>query len=192
MSHRALFLFAFIMSTMTSSASAVTMRLEFDASDFYDGVGSTEPPTNHVHGVFTYRLRADGYTIDSVSSVSLTIDTHTYSVAEVGSLSHGHETFDLIGGLAGTFMNTDPNVVGIGENDFWVMFERSPPFGSLLSMIYATSTSGGIYVARASSYEITELSEVPLPPALPLFATALGVMGLLGWSRKRKRAATAG
>jgi hypothetical protein len=29
-------------------------------------------------------------------------------------------------------------------------------------------------------------SEVPLPGALPLFATGLGALGLLGWRRKRK------
>jgi hypothetical protein len=32
-------------------------------------------------------------------------------------------------------------------------------------------------------------SETPLPAALPLFATGLGAMGLLGWRRKRKNAA---
>jgi hypothetical protein len=31
----------------------------------------------------------------------------------------------------------------------------------------------------------------PLPAALPLFASGLGVMGLLGWRRKRKTAAQA-
>jgi hypothetical protein len=31
--------------------------------------------------------------------------------------------------------------------------------------------------------------ETPLPAALPLFATGLGAMGLLGWRRKRKNAA---
>ena len=34
------------------------------------------------------------------------------------------------------------------------------------------------------------LTETPLPAALPLFATGLGAMGLLGWRRKRKNAAT--
>ena len=35
------------------------------------------------------------------------------------------------------------------------------------------------------------LNEVPLPAALPLFATGLGVMGLLAWRRKRKAGALA-
>ena len=34
-------------------------------------------------------------------------------------------------------------------------------------------------------------SAVPLPAALPLFASGAGVMGLLGWRRKRKKAAEA-
>ena len=33
------------------------------------------------------------------------------------------------------------------------------------------------------------IGETPLPPALPLFASALGTLGLLGWRRKRKAAA---
>jgi len=34
-------------------------------------------------------------------------------------------------------------------------------------------------------------SPVPVPTALPLFASGLGVMGLLGWRRKRKKVAAA-
>jgi hypothetical protein len=33
------------------------------------------------------------------------------------------------------------------------------------------------------------ISETPLPAALPLFASGLGALGLLGWRRKRKAAA---
>jgi hypothetical protein len=35
------------------------------------------------------------------------------------------------------------------------------------------------------------ISPTPLPAALPLFATGLGALGLLGWRRKRKAAAIA-
>jgi len=40
----------------------------------------------------------------------------------------------------------------------------------------------GIWMIRADV-------EAPLPAALPLFATGLGALGLLGWRRKRKNAA---
>jgi hypothetical protein len=33
-----------------------------------------------------------------------------------------------------------------------------------------------------------EIGATPLPAALPLFATGLGALGLLGWRRKRKAA----
>jgi hypothetical protein len=35
----------------------------------------------------------------------------------------------------------------------------------------------------------TEGAETPLPAALPLFASGIGAMSLLGWRRKRKAAA---
>jgi hypothetical protein len=35
------------------------------------------------------------------------------------------------------------------------------------------------------------VSDVPLPAALPLFATGLGALGLLGWRRKKNAAALA-
>jgi hypothetical protein len=34
--------------------------------------------------------------------------------------------------------------------------------------------------------QMTQQVETPLPAALPLFATGLGGLGLLGWRRKRK------
>ena len=37
----------------------------------------------------------------------------------------------------------------------------------------------------------SELTATPLPAALPLFATGLGALGLLGWRRKKKAAALA-
>lgn len=39
------------------------------------------------------------------------------------------------------------------------------------------------------TWEVTELAQTPLPAALPLFATGLGALGLLGWRRKRKASA---
>jgi hypothetical protein len=46
-------------------------------------------------------------------------------------------------------------------------------------------TPGGVY--SLASFDVTAAPTVtPLPAALPLFATGLGALGLLGWRRKRK------
>ena len=45
-------------------------------------------------------------------------------------------------------------------------------------------------LVESSSTTFVPVSEVPVPPALPLFATGLGALGLLGWRRKRKQAAS--
>ena len=37
----------------------------------------------------------------------------------------------------------------------------------------------------------TGIPQTPLPTTLPLFATGIGGLGLLGWRRKRKAQATA-
>jgi hypothetical protein len=44
------------------------------------------------------------------------------------------------------------------------------------------------FVVTSTNF-IGTVSTVPLPAALPLFATGLGALGLLGWRRKRKAAA---
>jgi hypothetical protein len=45
--------------------------------------------------------------------------------------------------------------------------------------------------ASQATGAVNSLSAAPLPAALPLFATGLGALGLLGWRRKRKATATA-
>jgi hypothetical protein len=44
-------------------------------------------------------------------------------------------------------------------------------------------------VADTVTVQFRSEVETPLPAALPLFATGLGALGLLGWRRKRKQAA---
>ena len=47
----------------------------------------------------------------------------------------------------------------------------------------------GSGVDQSFTLDIVAPSAVPLPAALPLFATGLGVIGLFGWRRKRKNTA---
>jgi hypothetical protein len=54
---------------------------------------------------------------------------------------------------------------------------------------HATFTIMGIQTDRPptdEAFAVLRVNDTPLPAALPLFATGLGVLGLLGWKRKRK------
>ena len=52
--------------------------------------------------------------------------------------------------------------------------------------MFAAAT-GVTQTANFDNFNITiNPNPVPLPGALPLFATGLGALGLLGWRRKRK------
>jgi hypothetical protein len=63
------------------------------------------------------------------------------------------------------------------------------PTGAILVKLGTNSTSTS---ETSNSFLIGTATPVttPLPAALPLFAGGLGVLGLLGWRRKRKVAAT--
>ena len=56
---------------------------------------------------------------------------------------------------------------------------------NLLTGVSVTSASGFDYLAGVT------LTAVPVPAAFPLLAGGLGLMGLLGWRRKRRAAAVA-
>ena len=45
------------------------------------------------------------------------------------------------------------------------------------------------FASAEGSFEIGTASATPLPGALPLFASGLGALGVLGWRRKRKATA---
>jgi hypothetical protein len=54
---------------------------------------------------------------------------------------------------------------------------------------YAEAYNGANINPPGSAGSWSSVSTTPLPAALPLFATGLGALGLLGWRRKRKNAA---
>jgi hypothetical protein len=68
---------------------------------------------------------------------------------------------------------------------------QTPVFTTLNSVIENADGSFQWSVPPPGVNVYDGLSQVPLPAALPLFATGLGALGLLGWRRKRKGAATA-
>ena len=65
--------------------------------------------------------------------------------------------------------------------------------GAAITAVILTTPNAGIngwdFLVDTITITSTPTSVVPLPAALPLFATGLGALGLLGWRRKRKLAA---
>ena len=62
----------------------------------------------------------------------------------------------------------------------------------ILELVFSASSSGGKNTPEhllALFDQAGGVTAVPLPAALPLFAGGLGIMGLMGWRRKRKAAA---
>jgi len=70
-----------------------------------------------------------------------------------------------------------------GDLQAWIRNEKLAPDWLRIG----TDIVGGTTFDMA--FSLNGESVVPLPAALPLFATGLGALGLLGWRRKRKSAA---
>jgi hypothetical protein len=105
------------------------------------------------------------------------------------------------------FFQTSPAVVGevlgtpagggLGSYDLTTAFalinSNSPNFVSFIPQTFATDSGDLIFThISALTFEaVIPSSETPVPAAFPLFASGLGVLGLLARRRKRKAAALA-
>jgi hypothetical protein len=63
------------------------------------------------------------------------------------------------------------------------------------AQLFFDFTEAGAFFSADSGHNYSSAaigpSTTPIPAALPLFATGLGALGLLGWRRKKKAAALA-
>ena len=111
------------------------------------------------------------------SSAATTAPSQTYT---------NYLTLDASGHVTNWFLY----LITTSFNEFWTIGQTV-----LWNQDYAEGpvggTSGGIllYSSPPGTWTTTTAA-TPLPAALPLFATGLGALGLLGWRRKRKNAAT--
>jgi hypothetical protein len=120
--------------------------------------------------------------------VELTNGTFTSDLIRFNPAGTGSPTYpasvvfystDALGALADTALPsaTYTNLVVLNEGANEITFYTP------------NDTQPGFIAGFAVEYEI--LSATPLPTALPLFATGIGGLGLLGWRRKRKARAVA-
>jgi hypothetical protein len=94
------------------------------------------------------------------------------------------QAFDSADILLGTIIGNHADSSNNGETaeDRFYGFSNSAGIARLV----ISNTGGGIEVDHVQYGLLATPNEVPLPAALPLFATGLSALGLLGWRRKRK------
>ena len=96
----------------------------------------------------------------------------------------------------------DHNIIevdGQGLDGAWSTFTLQGLFGTTAGLFLSSTNYGGglylgVYLPMSGDQKIASLIKpkvTPLPAALPLFATGLGGLGLLGWRRKRRAQAVA-
>jgi hypothetical protein len=149
---------------------------------FFDVFVTLDPTSLNIDkGTMTATGSLSGGTLDAVLSAAIIADFH----ATGGQETTVQETVSL------NFTKVEFKNIGFGSNDVQVVgFDCDPP--SILSCSLAQlapDQNANVHTGLAPD-EIdlfTPLdATVPIPAALPLFATGIGAMGLLGWRRKRK------
>jgi hypothetical protein len=190
-----------LLGLLPSSANALT----FDFS--FTGGCAVAPFSCTVTG------KIDGLTDNATSAATaVIIDTVSSSAFTVLSLP-----FNTICGsnclvTSNSFTVTSGVITAENFDVGSTTFTDTPPFDSIWSLTLGALGSGvmtfsngstipgtnpnvyyqeNIYTGTGASFAEVPVGTTPLPAALPLFATGLGVLGLLGWRRKRKAAAIA-
>jgi hypothetical protein len=145
-------------------------------------------------GSFSYDSSHSGqlsYADLSAFTINLPFDGSSYDLAFVNSVSNfvyfGYDTATntFVGspGLHGTVPGTYYSYLSAITDNFSAGFFVIVPAHGEAIRDYPSQQN-----ANYTSYSITQVSETPIPPALPLFISALGGLGYVGW---RRRVATA-
>jgi hypothetical protein len=157
---------AYQATTTSASASSITYELVGVSANF---ANNTE--TDVFSGTFTLDLS----TFD-LSAVSITVS---------GPVVSGTFTTPLV--VSSSLLKPQQIEFSDGGSNTWIM-QFLNIFADASNPLSAVFDSASVLTNGVTGEAVPE---TPLPAALPLFATGLGALGLLGWRRKRKAAAIA-
>jgi hypothetical protein len=115
-----------------------------------------------------------------------------------GTITKANNTVDPF--LAGNVLSAGPNDMLFNFTANGYLQFGAPSIGSLLlcgtgdlfspkNVIQIANSTGVLDLVHDT--RLANIAQTPIPGALPLFATGLGVLGLLGWRRKGKAEAMA-
>jgi hypothetical protein len=149
---------------------------------------------------FTFQNQGLADTVDLVSTTGTILQSVSIPASTAPDVVSGL-TWSLTSGTSYWLLQTTLN-----NGKFFFLNGGALPSDADIAIVFggtfSSSISGAIAHALFTSNEdyadfnnITttsgSVSTTPLPAALPLFATGLGALGLLGWRRKRKAQAAA-
>ena len=194
------------LATGSAHASAITEDYNFSLSGFTDIAAGTTPPIGQVSGSFAVTFDpTQNYTNDTADLVVNSFNGVTVDSPLAFSYDASNQHFSFGGSLFGTgdalaglndfTLNlllsnpSAPQFALCSTNGFTCEFDTGN--SSIVASGYTqTGTQSTFFASAADSSVSAAPNATPLPAGLPLFATGLGTLGLLGWRRKRKAPAS--
>ena len=180
---------ALVLAVGTIPAQAIPITVHFAAA--------FPAPTNPVTGTFVYDAASTTANINSLTSIDLTIEGHTYSLSEVGfvtGLDISSSPFNppsVLGqNIGGT---TGGGVTSIGPNaypDFWLLWDQTGLVG--LQFIYSTVVlgvvpGGVVHLTNSFSQFSVTASSAAVPEPTTMFLIGSGLISLWGARKKLKK-----
>jgi hypothetical protein len=177
---------AAMLAMAVEAARAATVLPDNGSVEFYDSTGEATFSISSVSASLDYALPPG----DSYYSIQATFLLHDMNGNQItppldcvpGAGCFPQPTASVIGTTYTGYLGPQPDLptiqyTGLPDGYYTVDIVSSTTSDNLLSPLTYTLTG-----------DITAVT--PIPSALPLFATGLGALGLLGWRRKRKNTAT--
>jgi hypothetical protein len=172
-----------VLGGAAAPAAASTYQITFGASDF----SFTPAPTPFVLGQadVSFDPASDAGTL---ATGPAKLDFLNLNVSNLGYFYNGIEDVLIIGGVV--HPGDIPNGIspGAGDDDFMLFvdsFSTAPTYGGLT--YFTMSDPSHMFISQTGSVHVG-VSATPIPPALLLFASALGGLGIVGWQRRKASA----
>jgi hypothetical protein len=139
-----------------------------DASSVYYDLGTTAVPGTDF-GVGGYKWTVTGNQI-------------VFTASPIGAGPFGSASFN---GLEFIDVSRDPGIAGVTVNPSTTVDVASIPLVTFTSNALFFNFQGQPHWFGSITYDLA-FATTPVPPALPLFVSAVGGLGLLAWRRGRK------
>jgi hypothetical protein len=161
-----------------TSAHAIPITMTFTVGEFTDLTGGGNvAPTEPVSGTIVWDAASVNGTINSLTSIDLTLNGHNYTLAEVDYISpYSGGVVDVIGGVV-----NGVEVLNPGENDIWIVWNRS----SLAPLRFTYAADGLEGKWDSQNFTSFDISAAPVPEPATILLLSTGLAGIVGFGRKR-------